>query len=78
LKKKCFSYFIIKYLDVVAVFPDKKIDYDVCCVLFSSIITTKYVIEDSTIKIDTLTNTSMINTANAVEAPLEVCYYFLR
>jgi hypothetical protein len=38
----------------------------------------KYVIEDSTMKIDTSTNTSMINIANAVEAPLEVCFYFLR
>ena len=36
----------------------------------------KYIIEDSNIsmkKVDTSTNTSMINIANTAEAPLEVC-----
>ena len=37
----------------------------------------KYVIEDSIIstieKVDTSTNTSMVNIASIIEAPLEVC-----
>ena len=69
-------YNLKKKKDVIAEFPDKKsiMMYVMC--YFQVLSQPKYIIEDSNIsmkKVDTSTNTSMINIANTAEAPLEVC-----
>jgi hypothetical protein len=67
---------MVKFEDVIAEFPDKKsiMMYVMC--YFQVLSQPKYVIEDSILttieKVDTSTNTSMVNIASIVEAPLEV------